>query len=153
MRAEARIRELGYNLPLPAKPAAAYIPWRRTGNLLFISGQDCRIQGVLQYAGKVGQDVTLEQAYEASRTTILNALAVVKAAVGDLDKVKCIVNLKGYVNSAPGFVEQPYVINGASEFLQDVFGEQGRHSRCALGANELPFNTCVEIEMVVEVEE
>ena len=96
---------------------AAYIPYSRTGNLIFISGQDCRVNGELKYKGKVGRDVTEEEAYDAARITAINLLAILKSAVGDLDKVKKIVNLHGYVNSAGGFVRQPMVINGASGVL------------------------------------
>ncbi|NLY91306.1 MAG: RidA family protein [Firmicutes bacterium] len=153
MKIEKRLEELGVKLPEPAKPVAAYVPFRRTGNLIYISGQDCRVNGELKYKGKVGKDVTEEEAYEAAKITAINLLAILKSAVGDLDRVKQIVNLHGYVNSAPGFVRQPFVINGASEFLVEVFGEKGKHSRCALSCNELPFDTPVEIEMIVEVED
>ena len=153
MKIEKRLEELGVKLPEPAKPVAAYLPFRRTGNLIYISGQDCRVNGELKYKGKVGKDVTEEEAYEAARITAINLLAILKSAVGDLDKVKQIVNLHGFVNSADGYVRQPFVINGASEFLVEVFGDKGKHSRCALSCNELPFNTPVEIEMIVEVED
>lgn len=153
MKIEKRLEELGVKLPEPAKPVAAYVPFRRTGNLIYISGQDCRVNGELKYKGKVGKDVTEEEAYEAAKITAINLLAILKSAVGDLDRVKQIVNLHGYVNSADGFVRQPFVINGASEFLVEVFGEKGKHSRCALSCNELPFDTPVEIEMIVEVED
>jgi len=150
---EKKIEEIGYILPEAPKPVAAYIPFRKTGNLVYISGQDCKINGKLKYEGKVGSDVTEDQAYDAARITAINLLAILKSAIGDLDKVAKIINLHGFVNSAPGFVRQPMVINGASEFLVELFGEKGKHSRCALSANELPFNTPVEIEMIVEVEE
>jgi enamine deaminase RidA (YjgF/YER057c/UK114 family) len=153
MKAEKRIIELGYQLPIPPKPVAAYVPFRISGNILFVSGTDCRINGELQYSGKLGKEVSIEQGYAASRTAVLNSLAIIKTAIGDLDKIKQIVSLKGYVNSADGFMEQPYVVNGASEFLIAVFGEYGKHQRCALGANELPFNTCIEIELIVEITE
>ena len=153
MTVEERLVELGVELPEPAKPVAAYITYSRTGNLIFISGQDCRVNGELIYIGKVGRDVTEEEAYDAARITAINLLAILKSAGGDLDKVKKIVNLHVYVNCAGGFVRQPMVINGASEFLIEVFGEKGRHSRCALSCNELPFDTPVEIEMIVEVED
>jgi len=152
MMIEKKIEEIGYILPEAPKPVASYIPFRKTGNLVYISGQDCRVNGKLKYEGKVGSDVTEEQAYDAARITAINLLAILKSAIGDLDKVTKIVNLHGFVNSAPGFVRQPMVINGASEFLVELFGEKGKHSRCALSANELPFNTPVEIEMIVEVE-
>lgn len=152
MKVEKRLEELGIKLPEAPKPLASYIPYRRTGNLIYISGQDCRVDGKLKYEGKVGRDVSEEEAYEAARITAINLLAILKSAIGDLDKVVKVVNLHGYVNSADGFVRQPMVINGASDLLLEVFGEKGKHSRCALSANELPFNTPVEIEMIVEVE-
>jgi len=153
MKAEEKLAELGIELPEPPTPVAAYIPYSRSGNLIFISGQDCRVNGELKYKGKVGRDVTEEQAYEAARIAAINLLDIRKTAVGDLDKVKKIVNVHGYVNSAEGFVRQPMVINGASELLVEVFGERGKHSRCALSCNELPFDTPVEVEMIVEVDD
>lgn len=153
MEIEKKLEQMGYSLPAMPQPIAAYVPYRKTGNLIYISGQDCKVDGQLKYKGKVGKDVTEEEAYEASRIAAINLLSILKEAIGDLDKVIKIVNLHGFVNSAPGFVRQPIVINGASEFLIELFGERGKHSRCALAANELPFNTPVEIEMIVEVEE
>ena len=153
MEIEKKLEDLGVKLPEPAVPVAAYIPFRRTGNLIYISGQDCKVNGELKYKGKVGKDVTEEEAYDAARITAINLLAILKSATGNLDKVKQIVNLHGFVNSADGYVRQPIVINGASEFLVEVFGDKGKHSRCALSCNELPFNTPVEIEMIVEVED
>ena len=153
MKIEKKLEQMGYSLPPTPAPAGAYIPFRRTGNLVYISGQGSMVEGELMYAGKVGSDVTEEEGYEASRISVINLLSILKSAIGDLDKVVQIVNLNGFVNSAPGFVRQPMVINGASEFLVELFGEKGRHSRCALSCNELPFDTPVEIEMIVEVEE
>mgnify|MGYP001025030635 FL=1 len=153
MGAEERLKKLGIHLPEPAKPIAAFVPYTRVGNLIYISGQDCKVDGELKYKGKVGADVTEEQGYEAAKITAINLLAVLKSAIGNLNKVKQIVNVHGYVNSAQGFIRQPMVINGASEFLVEVFGDKGQHSRCALGCNELPFDTPVEIEMIVEVED
>jgi enamine deaminase RidA (YjgF/YER057c/UK114 family) len=152
MNVEERLKKMGIELPVPQKPIAAYIPFRRSGNLVYISGQDCRVNGQLVYKGKVGKDVTEEDAYKAAGIALINLLAILKSAIGSLDKVTKIVNVHGYVNSANGFVRQPYVINGASELLVELFGEKGRHSRCALSCNELPFDTPVEIEMIVEVE-
>ena len=152
MKIEEKLNEMGIKIPEAAKPVASYVPFRRVGNLVYISGQDCRVNGKLKYEGKVGRDVTEEEAYEAARITAINLLAILKSAIGNLDKVVKIVNLHGFVNSADGFVRQPMVINGASDLLLEVFGEKGKHSRCALSANELPFNTPVEIEMIVEVE-
>jgi len=152
MKIEEKLNQMGIKIPEAAKPVASYVPFRRVGNLIYISGQDCRIDGQLKYEGKVGTDVTEKEAYEAAKITAINLLAILKSAIGDLDKVVKIVNLHGFVNSADGFVRQPFVINGASDFLLEVFGEKGKHSRCALSANVLPFNTSVEIEMIVEVE-
>ncbi|MGB6371760.1 MAG: RidA family protein [Atribacterota bacterium] len=153
MKIEEKLNEMGIKIPEAAKPVFSYVPFRRVGNLIYISGQDCRVNGKLKYEGKVGRDVTEKEAYEAARITAINLLAILKSAIGNLDKVVKIVNLHGFVNSADGFVRQPMVINGASDLLIKVFGEKGKHSRCALSANELPFNTPVEIEMIVEVKE
>ena len=152
MKIEEKIKKMGIEIPEAAKPVASYIPFRKVGNLIYISGQDCRVNGKLKYEGKVGRDVIEEEAYEAARIAAINLLAILKSAIGNLDKVVKIVNLHGFVNSADGFVKQPMVINGASDLLLEIFGEKGKHSRCALSANELPFNTPVEIEMIVEVE-
>jgi enamine deaminase RidA (YjgF/YER057c/UK114 family) len=151
-RVENRLRELRIELPEPPLPAAIYIPAQQSGNLVYTSGQDCRKDGKLIYEGKLGTDLTIEQGQEAARQTMINCLAVLKSHLGNLDRVKKIVKLLGFVNSAPGFVEQPYVINGASKLLEEVFGEAGKHARSAISSNELPFNTPVEIEMIVEVE-
>lgn len=151
MLTEEKLRKMGIELPPVPEPVAEYLPYRKTGNLIYISGQDCRINGELKYEGKVGAEVTEEQGYQAAKIAVIRCLAVLKSAIDDLDDLVQVVNLRGFVNSAPGFVRHPMVINGASEFLVQLFGEKGKHSRCALSANELPFNTPVEIEMVVEV--
>lgn len=148
---EARLKELQIELPPVGEPRFSYIPCNRTGNLLYLSGQDCRIDGVLLYEGKVGSDLTIEQGQEAARQVIINCLAVMKSYLGDLDRVVKIVKLLGFVNSAPGFGDQPYVMNGASNLLIDVFGENGRHARSAIGTSDLPFHTPVEIELIVEI--
>lgn len=136
------------------KPAAEYVPAKTFGNLVYTSGQDCRKDGVLIYEGKVGKNgLTIEQGYESARQTMINCLAVLHQETGDLNKVKQVVKVLGFINSEAGFVEQPYVLNGASELLYQVFGESGRHARSALSANELPFNTPIEIEMIVELKE
>ncbi|WP_257349814.1 RidA family protein [Pseudalkalibacillus decolorationis] len=149
---EERLKEVGITIPNPPKPAAVYVPAKTVGNLVYTSGQDCRDNGKLLYEGKVGSDLTIEQGYEAARQTMINCLAVLKGEIGNLNRVKQVVKLLAFVNSAPGFVEQPYVINGASELLEEVFGERGKHARSAISSNELPFNTPVEIEMIVEIE-
>ncbi|MCZ8523180.1 MULTISPECIES: RidA family protein [Paenibacillus] len=148
---EQRLQELGIVLPPSPEPRFTYIPCSRTGNLIYLSGQDCRIDGELMYSGKLGLDVTIEQGQEAARQTIINCLAVMKGYLGDLDRVERIVKLLGFVNSAPGFADQPYVMNGASNLLVDVFGERGKHARSAIGTSELPFHTPVEIEVIAEI--
>ncbi|MCJ8009204.1 RidA family protein [Lederbergia wuyishanensis] len=150
-KVEQRLKELGITLPVPGEPKFSYIPCNQTGNLVYTSGQDCRIDGELMYTGKLGADLTIEQGQEAARQTIINCLAVLKAHLGDLDRVVKVVKLLGFVNSAPGFADQPYVMNGASNLLVDVFGENGKHARSAIGTSELPFHTPVEIELIVEV--
>ncbi|NOU92269.1 RidA family protein [Paenibacillus sp. LMG 31456] len=148
---EQRLQELGLELPPSPEPRFTYVPCNRTGNLLYLSGQDCRINGELMYEGKVGSDLTIEQGQEAARQVIINCLAVLKGYLGDLDRVVKIVKLLGFVNSAPGFGDQPYVMNGASNLLVDVFGENGKHARSAIGTSDLPFHTPVEIELIVEI--
>lgn len=148
---EQRLQELGITLPPSPVPLFTYVPCKRTGNLLYLSGQDCRVNGKLAYEGKLGAELTIEQGQDAARLTIINCLAVLKGYLGDLDRVVGVVKMLGLVNSAPGFAEQPRVINGASDLLVDVFGEAGKHARSAIGTNELPFHTPVEIEIIVEI--
>ena len=151
MTAENRLKELGLVLPDAPKPVAAYVPAVRTGNLVFVSGQVAFKDGKLAWSGRVGRDLSLESGQAAARQCALNALAVVKAEVGSLDAVKRIVRVGVFVASADGFTDQPKVANGASELLQQVFGENGRHARAAVGVNELPLGSPVEVELVVEV--
>lgn len=148
---EEKLREIGISLPEPPEPAAVYVPAQTTGNLVFTSGNDCRINGEFLYTGKLGKDLTIEQGKEASRQTMINLLAVLKAHLGNLDRINKIVKILAFVNSSPEFIEQPYVINGASELLEEVFGEKGKHARSAIGTSNLPFNIPVEIEMIVEI--
>lgn len=151
-RIEERIHSLGHTLPPYTEPTAAYIPAVRSGNLVFISGQGATIPNKANQAhGHVGADFTLEEGREFARICALNALTALKSAIGDLDKVKRIVKVLGFVNSAPGFEDQPKVINAFSEFMEEIFGENGRHARSAISCNELPGGTPVEVEMVVEV--
>lgn len=150
--AEERLTELGFELPEAPKPAAAYVPAVRTGNLVFISGQGTMVNGKWKYQGRVGEKYSVEDGYKAAQLVMLNALAVLRQEIGDLDRVKRIVKLLGWVNSSPDFNEQPFVINGASELLEKVFGDKGKHARSAVSAHVLPFDTTVEIEMIVEVE-
>jgi enamine deaminase RidA (YjgF/YER057c/UK114 family) len=145
---EEKLAELGLALP-PLRPAAGnYVSCVRTGNLIFTSGQ-----GTDEYRGTLGKDVSVETGYLAARQCMLNLLSVVKHEIGELSKVKRIVKILGFVNSAPDFTEQPKVMNGASDLLVQVFGERGRHGRSAVGMAQLPLNNAVEVEMVLEVEE
>ncbi|MFD1675524.1 RidA family protein [Alicyclobacillus fodiniaquatilis] len=146
-----RLANMGITLSEPPAPAAVYVPAVTVNNLVYTSGNDCRINGELMYKGKLGRDLTIEQGQAAARQTMINLLSVLQAHLGDLDRVERVVKLLAFVNSAPGFVEQPYVINGASTLLEEVFGEAGRHARSAIAAPELPFDTPVEIEMIVQI--
>ena len=148
---EARLKELGIELPAVPKPIASYVPAVRTGNLVFLAGQGPLAGGKPTVTGKVGAELTEEEGYKAARATILVSLAVLRGEIGSLDRVTRVVKLVGWVNSAPGFTRQPWVINGASDLLVESFGEAGRHARSSVGANELPLNIPVEIELVVEV--
>ncbi|MET9029498.1 RidA family protein [Nocardia sp. NPDC004168] len=147
---EKNLAELGITLPPVVAPVAAYIPAIRTGSLVYTSGQLPFVNGELSAVGKVGAEVSVEAAKEAARLCALNALAAVHDLVG-LDAVVRIVKVVGFVASAPGFGDQPVVINGASEFLGQVFGDAGKHARSAVGVSELPRNTPVEVELIAEV--
>lgn len=151
MSAEERIKELNIQLPLSSPPGAMYIPVKQTGNLLFVAGQVPFVNGVLAFTGKVGSEVTLEEAKECARICIINMLAALKDYLGDLDKVKNVVKVQAFVNSQTGFQEQHIVINAASQLLYDVFGECGRHARTAVGTNQLPMDAPVEIEAIIEI--
>lgn len=150
MSFEARLRELGIELPAPPKPVATYVPAVQAGDLLFLSGVIPVRDGKLMMEGKLGRDLTVEQGYEAARIALLNALSIVRAELGTLDRVKRIVRLVGHVASAEGFVQQPAVINGASDLLVSIFDEAGRHARVAVGAAQLPLNSPVELELIVQ---
>lgn len=145
-----RLTELGITLPEVAKPLAAYVPAKRVGNQVWTSGQLPLVDGQLPITGLVGDEVSAEEAYSAARTCALNALAAVDAEVG-LDNVASISKLVGFVASAPGFYEQPGVVNGASELVGEIFGDEGVHVRSAVGVAALPKNAPVEVEMVVEL--
>ena len=152
-KVEEKLEKMGLSLPPCSAPKAAYTPTVRVGNLVFVSGQGVTREGKELMVGHVGAEITLEQAQEGARICALNALSVLKHTLGDLDLIKRIVKVQGFVNSAPGFDKQPWVINGFSELMQDLFGENGRHARTAVSCNELPFGTPVEVEMIVEIEE
>jgi enamine deaminase RidA (YjgF/YER057c/UK114 family) len=149
---EEKLRQMGLELPEVAAPVAAYVPTVRTGNLVFVSGQIPRERGELKYRGHVGGNLTVEDGRAAARLCALNALAAVKREIGDLDRIRRIVKLTGYVASAAGFTDQPKVVDGASLLLGELFGERGQHARAAVGVTELPLGVSVELEMIVEVE-
>jgi enamine deaminase RidA (YjgF/YER057c/UK114 family) len=145
-----RLAALGLELPPVTAPLAAYVPAVRTGNQVYVSGQVPMVDGKLEITGKVGSDVSQEQAKQLAARCALNALAAIDDLIG-LDKVVRIVKVVGFVASAPGFTGQPGVINGASEFFVEIFGEDGRHARSAVGVAELPLNAPVEVELIAEV--
>jgi enamine deaminase RidA (YjgF/YER057c/UK114 family) len=151
MSYEHRLKELGIELPAPPKPVANYIPVVRAGDLLFLSGVLPSRDGQLVMTGKLGQALSIEQGIEASKLAALNALSIVRSEVGSLDRVKRIVKMVGHIASAPGFTDQPQVLNGASDLLVQIFGEAGKHARVAVGAAELPRQAPVEIELIVQV--
>ena len=152
MQVEARLKELGIDLPPAITPVANYVPAAKTGNLIFLSGHGPVKEDGTLITGKVGADLTVEQGYETARRIAIGLLGTLKAETGDLDRIKRIVKLLGFVNCTAEFADQPNVINGASDFLVEVFGEKGKHARSAVGTNALPFNIAVEIEMIVEIE-
>lgn len=152
MTPETKLKEMGIELPESPAPKGSYIAVCQTENLLFLSGQLPTRNNELIYKGHVGSDVTLEQAQEAAKVCMINAIAALKSYLGNLDQVKKIVKLQSFVNSAPGFVSQHVVTNGASDFLAEVFGEKGKHARTAVAVPELPLGSPIEIEMIVETE-
>jgi enamine deaminase RidA (YjgF/YER057c/UK114 family) len=151
MSFEARLKELGITLPEAPRPVAAYVPCVVVDGLVFTAGQLPTAGGVVRFAGRVGAELTMEEGREAARLCALNCLAVIRAAAGSLDNVVQLVKLTGFVASAPDFHGQPQVLNGASEFLEAVFGPAGRHARTAGGVAALPLGAAVELEMVVKV--
>lgn len=151
MTPEQRLAEMGEAVPDVAAPVAAYVPTVRSGPYVYVSGQVPRRGDDLLYTGKVGAEVTLEQAVACARQCALNAIAAVKAEVGELSAVKQVVKVVGFVASAPDFTGQPQVINGASELLAAAFGAAGQHARSAVGVAALPLDVPVEVEMIVEV--
>lgn len=148
---EAKLKELRLVLPDPPKPVANYVSVVRVGDLLFLSGVLPSRDGQLIMTGKLGQELSIEQGMEAARVAVLNGLSIIRSAAGSLDRVKQIVKMVGHIASAPGFTDQPQVLNGASNLLVSVFGDAGRHARVAVGAAELPRHAPVEIELIVQV--
>lgn len=151
MSPEEKLRELGIELPKAPAPLGAYIPAVRAGNLVFLSGILPLIQGKLPRQGRVGEDISIDEAKEDAKTAAINALSVLKSYIGSIDKVKRCIKITGYVSSAPDFTEQPKVLNAASDLMFEIFGEAGRHARAAVGVNVLPLNSPVEIEFIFEV--
>ncbi len=150
MKIEKKLEEMGLELPEIPKPMANYVPAVRTGNLLFLSGHGPQKDIPI---GKVGGELTIEQGYEAAKSTALCLISTMKNTVGDLDKVKRVVKLTGFVNCSGDFTDQPAVVNGASDLFVEVFGEKGAHARAAVGMYQLPGGIPVEIEVIVEVED
>ena len=148
---EARLREAGIELPPTPRAVANYVGAVRSGNLVFLAGQGPIAQGKPMMTGKVGAEITEQEGYRAARLSTLNLLSALRAEVGSLDRVRRIVKVTAWVNSAPGFTRQSFVVNGASDLLVQIFGEAGRHARTSVSANELPLDIPVEIDMVVEV--
>ncbi len=148
---EEKIKELGYELPEAPKPLAAYIPAIKVDNLVFTAGQLPIIKGQLKFIGKLGIELTEEDGMKAAEISALNCLSVIKSVIGSLDKIDQVVKLTVYVNSADYFTNQPKVANGASELIGKIFGENGKHVRSAVGVNELPLNSPLEIEMIVKI--
>ena len=148
---EGKLKEMGIILPPAPNPMAAYVPAKKVGDLVFCSGQGPSVEGKPVHTGKVGAEKTVDQGNEAARICAINCLAAIKEVVGTLDKVEEVVQVRGFVNCTPDFGEQPRVINGASELLEKLFGEKGKHARCALGTSSLPKNITVELEMIVRV--
>ena len=152
MKPEEKLKELGIELPTPPTPVANYVPVVQTGNLVFLSGHGPLKDDGTMIVGRVGEDLSLDEGYQAARRVAIALLASLKAATGDLNRVVRVVKLLGMVNSTADFTDQPKVINGASDLLVDVFGDKGKHARSAVGMNVLPGNIPVEIEMIVEIE-
>jgi enamine deaminase RidA (YjgF/YER057c/UK114 family) len=150
---DENLKALGIVLPTPMKPVANYVPWVKSGNMVYISGQGAVVEGKVLFSGKLGDTVSLEDGAKSARLTGINLLAQLReAADGDLSKVKRIVKLVGFVACTAEFADQPKVINGASDLMVEVFGEKGRHARSAVGVPSLPLNFSVEIEAIVELE-
>jgi len=148
---EERLKSLNIVLPSPPKPAGSYVPVTISGKTAYVSGQIPITDGKITHKGKVPVQQSVEEAQKAVRLCIINALAQLKAEIGSLDKISRILKVSGFVNSAPDFVDQPKVVNGASDLLFEIFGEKGKHSRVAIGAASLPLDSTVEIDMIVEL--
>ncbi len=153
MKIEQRLEELGVELPEPAVPIANYVTTVQAGNLVFTSGHGPGTGEGPIYKSQLGTDATIEEGYASARQVAIGLLSTLKHALGDLDRIKRVVKVLGFVNSAPDFIDQPAVVNGASDFFVEVFGDKGKHARSAVGMVQLPGGIPVEVEMVVEIED
>lgn len=149
---EEKLKTLNISLPSPPKPAGSYIPVVITGNIVYVSGQIPIKEGKVAFTGKIPTKQTLEDGQKAAKLCIINALAQIKNELKDLDRIKRIIRISGFVNSSEEFTKQPFVINAASDLLFEVFGEKGKHSRIAVGVASLPLDSTVEIDMIAEIE-
>jgi len=151
MTPEDKLKELGINLPEVPQPLGSYVPVVRTGNLVFLSGMLPLVEGKLLRQGKVGDQISVDEAKEDARKAVINALSVLRSSCGSLSAVKRCVKVTGYIAASPDFTDQPKVLNAASDLLHEVFGEAGKHARAAVGVNALPLNAPVEIEFIFEL--
>lgn len=150
MSIEAKLKEMGLELPAAPKPVAAYVPAVKVDGCVYTSGQIPFVNGELKFKGKVGKDLDEAQGYAAAKCCVLNCLSVIKSQIGNLDRIEKVIKVVGFVSSAPGFNMQPKVINGASELLGQLFGEKGEHARSAVGVSELPLDAACEVELIVK---
>jgi enamine deaminase RidA (YjgF/YER057c/UK114 family) len=150
-RIDARLKELGIELPAASKPTFSFVPCVRTGQTLFVSGQVTMWNGERRHVGKLGREISIEEGQKAARLCALNVLAQAKEFLGDLDQVTRVVMVQGFVNATPEFTDHPKVVNGASDLFVELYGEAGKHARFAIGAGSLPFNVAVEVAAVLEV--
>ena len=148
---EEKISQLGFTLPAAPKPLASYIPAVKAGNLVFTAGQLPIKDGSLVFKGKLGKDLSEDEGKKAAQLCVLNCLSAIKAVIGDLDNIEQIIKLTVFVSSAVGYRDQPKIANGASDFLAQVFGDNGKHARSAVGVSELPMNSPIEIDMIVKI--
>ncbi|MGJ3354196.1 RidA family protein [Providencia sp. Je.9.19] len=148
---EQKLKEKGIILAMPGKPKFSYVSIKQCGDLIYTSGHDCKKNGNLIYKGSLGKELTLEQGHEAAKQCIINIFSSLKDYLGDLDRIDECIKLLGFVQSTTEFKDQPYVMNGASDFLIEILGEKGKHARSAIGTNTLPFDTPVEIELIIKI--
>ncbi len=148
---ESKVRELGIEIPKAAKAVGNYVPVAVSGKIAYVSGQIPVVDGTVKYCGKVGSDISIEEAQQAARVCMLNGLAQLRETVGSLDNIRSIIKIEVFVNSSAGFTDQAKVANGASDLLIEIYGEEGKHARAAVGVAELPLNSAVEISVIAEI--